>query len=276
MSQESVLLPVVDCKTFDSLRFFAEFSPEHKGKVPKTTVSLQNRHVPKAESHRAVSKATAASRPLSPKLNPVNLQENETVAFSNRSLSIDEEEKPDYVNQAPTLVRPKMKVSDNHPASNVTCEKVAGRNQVAQNYEIHGGFTRPRQALNSDESSYLRYSGLFLESRNGVNGITPSSTKTFQVSDSKKNSGDAVEDPYVLAPPLKSNRCKPKSDAALTAYQSLMPNGSGLTSDPDEYNMLLHNSSVLSQDAKAVLIFKNNINGASQTQKCHVILRPHN
>jgi len=201
------------------------------------------------------------------------------------SNTVDTQQKPqpDYVNRAALEElqnhdRAQVDNNDVIGANPTSASELVSRTELAKNYEIRGGFAMPKKSFSEDEeSNYIPYPEFQMKARKAL----PTETKASQqIPAVKSKSKDAVEDPYVQAPPLKSHRCHPKSEKP-HAYQTLVPNGCGSNGcgqeEGDEYNMLLHNSAVMSQDAKAFLLLNNNLKSTSLNteNKCNVILKSH-
>ena len=154
-----------------------------------------------------------------------------------------------------------------------SAEKIASRVEIGNNYEKHGGFVTPRSSCYQEESNYIRYPDF---QTNSINDSATKITALSQIPAVKSKSKDVVEDPYVQAPPLKSSRSQPKPEKP-HAYQTLIPNGPSPKDESDDYNMLVHNSAIPSQDAKAFFLLNNNLksSGINANNKCKVTLKPH-
>ena len=247
-----------------------EFSPGHKGKCVMS----------KKEEERASGSYSVPKRYSSP--SSPTTQSNEEKEQQSITLATQHDPQPEYINRAA------LTQLQNHVCAHGNNDDVIGTDpavaqeavscaEEAKNYEIRGGFALPKTSTSEEESNYIRYPDFQTETCTGL----PNHQAACQIPAVKSKSNDVVEDPYVQAPPLKSHRCQPKFEKP-HAYQMLVPNGCasngcGPTDEGDEYNMLLHNSTVLSQDAKAFLLLNNNLKSTNinSENKCKVILKSH-
>lgn len=156
---------------------------------------------------------------------------------------------------------------------NFSSEKHVGKVEIENDYDIHGTFIPAKSNVYEEDSIYVPYPG-FRE----TNFSTTSdlhSTSNIQVLSVKSKSLECIEDPYVLAPPMKSHRCQHRMEKQ-DPYQKLVPNGCCILNDnSDDYNMLSHNSSVLSQDAKVLFALNNNLKTSKAENKCNVTIKSH-
>ena len=231
---------------------FAEFNPGQKENCTITS-TCENR-----ESENYCALACGDSSAPSPITNSNEVTDD--VMLQRKSQEV-------YVNHASLALHAQNQVqtrcSVDDVYSPVTTKQNSCSAEAVENSDTHGRLVMPKSMLYQEESNYLRYSDL--PKQVTLNALSTQTTNQMPSVKSKSNS--VVEDPYVQVPPIKSHRCQPKSEKP-HAYQTLVPNGCGvngceLKEEGDEYNMLLHNSTVLSQDAKAFVLLNNNLKSSN-------------
>ena len=195
-----------------------------------------------------------------------NKQNNDYVnADSLQGNNVDNQ---DYVtaegllSSAPRSITIKKDVFDVAGVENTTSSgKVPnGRVQIADDYEIRGGFIRPKRTSDKSETKSTRFAESEEKNEDLLSEINLhlDSNQSFNQPQSpaypnKTGHTENIEDPYVQAPPLKSQRSQPKLEP--DAYQTLMPSN-GQAMEANEYNILLHNSPITNNETK--LKFLNN------------------
>ena len=155
-------------------------------------------------------------------------------------------------------------------ASNENLSAEVAKIDIPNDDEIHGSFQVSPKSNAYEEDVYVPYPGFRTSDASTTSDLH--STSNVQVLSIKSKSTDTAEDPYILTPPLKSNRCHQKVEKQ-DPYQKLVPNGCCSYNDnSDDYNMLSHNSGILSQDAKILFALNNNLKATNSESKCDVTL----
>ena len=148
----------------------------------------------------------------------------------------------------------------------------------AGDFEIRGGFIQPKRTSEKSDTQNPR----FVESEDQTGDLSLSDDIALHFEANKKMSlfsetSEPDENPYVEAPPtppIKSPRNQTKFESP-DAYQTLMTSNSNQSVDPNEYNLLIHNTSVANNDMKALLFMNNNSHQqAKNNHKTEVTLKP--
>jgi len=149
---------------------------------------------------------------------------------------------------------------------------------IAEGFEIRGGFIQPKRTSEKSETQNSR-----MADSDEIHGdLSLSDDIALHLEATKELSlfserSELDENPYVEAPPtppIKSPRNQTQFESP-DAYQTLMTSGPNQTTDPNEYNLLLHNTSVSNNDAKAFLFMNNNSHQQTKNNhKTEVTLKP--
>ena len=158
-------------------------------------------------------------------------------------------------------------------------ESATSNNQTTAvgEFEIRGGFIQPKRTSTKSENQSSKITDS--EGRAGDLSLSDDIALHFESTQQMSPFPDLTdidENPYVEAPAMKSPRCHTNFESP-DAYQTLMTSNSNHTTDPNEYNMLLHNTTVANADSKALLFMNNNSHqqlSCKSNHKSEVTLKP--
>ena len=191
----------------------------------------------------------------------------------NRKQAAEEKKERDegeYINQDALLLsgprsliirKDGFQVTSDGDESTKNSKVITARGHIPEDYEIRGGFVRPKRTSSQKEAKTARFAEADetkTETGQVASGMSEQETSSDRSSRHSNISDQQSDNPYVEAPPLKSLRSTTKFEHP-GAYQTLLMESSNDLNETNEYNTLLHNVPVVpTGDSKTKLALNNN------------------
>lgn len=222
------------------------------------------------ENNTTSSSNTPPPRYKSIKAQNTSVKSNNEPLMTNKQPTVEErkeiEMEDEYVNEETLLSKGTRSLiikkdgfdlsgDGNGPIGNGKLANPRGR--IGEDYEIRGGFIRPKRTSTRSEGKTTRFADADKTNTESSQDNTANQETSSARSSRHSNMSDQMENPYVAAPLPKSLRSSAKLDKP-SPYQTLLMNNSTLDSETNEYNTLHNVTVVQNNDMKNLFALNNN------------------